>query len=122
MLNGEKKKTRPYQNNTATCMYKYKDTLSEVAYFNNLVAYFNNLVTWKCDASLGRHILVSLKLVQDKVEHHKPSLLPLSTLGTPCEQIAADLCTLVSCLHLFENGRETHSTLAPSLKTGRLLS
>ena len=115
MLNEEKKKTRPYQNNTATCMYKYKDTLSEVAYFNNLV-------TWKCDASLGRHILVSLKLVQDKVEYHKPSLLPLSTLGTPCEQIAADLCTLVSCLHLFENGRETHSTLASSLKTGRLLS
>ena len=116
MLNEEKNK----QGHIKTLLQLACTSIS--THYISEAAYFNNLVTWKCDASLGRHILVSLKLVQDKVEHHEPSLLPLSTLGTPCEQIAADLCTLVSCLHLLENGRETHSTLAPSLKTGRLLS
>ena len=65
---------------------------------------------------------MSLKLVEDKVKDDKPSLLPLPTLGTTREEVAADLCALVSRFHLSEDGGETHTTLTASLKTGCSLS
>ena len=43
--------------------------------------YLNDLITRQCDAPLRRDILVSLKLIQDKIEDHKPPFLPFPTLG-----------------------------------------
>ena len=54
---------------------------------------------------------MSLKLVQDKVENDKPSLLPLPTLGVSRQEVPTDLCALVPSLDLLEYGGQTHSTL-----------
>lgn len=55
---------------------------------------------------------MSLKLIEDEVVHHKPSLLPPpAALGVACEQVAADLCTLVTRFDLFEDGGKADSAL-----------
>ena len=63
---------------------------------------------------------MSLKLVEHEVVYHKPSLLPPSALGVPCEQVAADLGTLVTRFDLFEDRGKADSTFCRSLETGSL--
>ena len=47
---------------------------------------------------------MSLKLIEDKVVDHEPLPPPPPSLGCVYQQVATDLCVLVSCLHLHRDG------------------